>query len=84
MPQGGLDGGFHLVGFGLPRPQANGGDLGARVEGVGLAGERGVVFVSHVVIYLYTMWWLGGGVNTHAVFLRAAMILDIRAIMYGE
>lgn len=36
--QGGLDGGLDLVGLGLPGAQADGGDLGARVEGVGFAG----------------------------------------------
>lgn len=37
VAEGGLDGVLDLVGLGLPRPQADGGDLGARVEGVCLA-----------------------------------------------
>jgi hypothetical protein len=37
--QGGVDGAGHLVGLGLPGAQADGGDLLARVEGEGAAGE---------------------------------------------
>lgn len=42
--QRGLDGRLDGVRRGLPGPQADGGDLGTRVEGVGLSvgGERGV------------------------------------------
>ena len=41
-PEGCLDGVLDLVGLRLPCSEAQGGDLGTRVEGVGLAGGMSV------------------------------------------
>lgn len=71
--EGCLDGVLDLVGLGLPCSQTQSGDLGARVQGVGLTAGLSVNESGK-----REQRSRGAEGSTHVVFLTAAMILDIQ------
>lgn len=63
--EGGLDGSVDLVGLGLPRAEADGGDLGARVEGEGAA-----VGLDKFLLAIVLLVWFATGPAVDEVIWR--------------